>query len=62
MQLTKQQKQKINSAFATLNKLEAQLTELQQMEYANGSKVYDVTHWDLNCESIAEELLECKAS
>tara|TARA_A200000113_G_C8549675_1_gene252196 strand:- start:164 stop:382 length:219 start_codon:yes stop_codon:yes gene_type:complete len=57
--LTKQQVSTITQAFRTVTTLEQQLITLQHMQYANGSKVYDVTHWEQAIENIMEELCEC---
>ena len=57
--LTKQQQQHIAQAHRTLNTLAQQLTTLQYMQYKNGKRVYDVTHWEQAIENIEEELCEC---
>lgn len=57
--LTKKQVNAITQAFRTVTTLEQQLMHLQQMQYKNGSKVYDLTHWEQAIENITEELCEC---
>tara|TARA_B100000902_G_scaffold380660_1_gene416304 strand:- start:566 stop:787 length:222 start_codon:yes stop_codon:yes gene_type:complete len=57
--LTAKQVSAITQAFKNATTLEQQLIHLQQMQYADGSKVYDLTHWEQAIENIVEELCEC---
>ena len=57
--LTQAQVAQIKTAFATFAQLNTQLNALTQMQFANGERVYDVTHWDMDMERVMEELMEC---
>ena len=60
--LTKKQRSAITQAFRCATTLQQQLHNLQQLQYKNGQKVYDVTHWDEAMEEIIEEMCECMDS
>jgi len=57
--LTRTQVNAITQTFRNATTLQQQLHYLQNMQYKNGSKVYDVTHWEEAIENIIEELCEC---